>query len=563
LLILLLWGARADISILAGILGMPSADKALVEETWAARGLSGKDWRKAIHDGVVALPAERSKGARDANLAAVAAAAAALPAAPAPSAAAIEVALTFGTVLDGRLANVPWCVELPDTMTKLCWDNALVVSPGLARELKIDSAVKRNSYTSDVVRITVDGRSIEAPTFVLPGLERNSASIVLGFGRKTGGVATGVGVDAFPLLGADGGRLLTGVKVEKTGKTVELASTQDHFSIPGNPFNEVTFAQMTAEAPGKAERTLGIGGRALVRGGTLKQYKEEGGPSFAQTGGIPENLLTHTGGKHQPSKPLQPHGEVTYDGQQWGMVIDLTACIGCNACAIACQAENNIPSVGRHEVLMGREMHWMRVDRYFSGDIDTPDTWHQPMNCMHCENAPCEPVCPVAATVHDDEGLNGMAYNRCIGTRYCANNCPFKVRRFNYLDFTVTGNVYRDPDKAKRADIYKMQRNPDVTVRYRGVMEKCTYCTQRIEEAKVTIKREGGDRKKLPDGAVTPACAQACPTDAIVFGNINDEKSRVHEAKKSDRNYEMLQELNIRPRTTYLARLRNTNPELG
>jgi molybdopterin-containing oxidoreductase family iron-sulfur binding subunit len=244
------------------------------------------------------------------------------------------------------------------------------------------------------------------------------------------------------------------------------------------------------------------------------------------------------------------------------MVIDLGACTGCNACVISCQAENNIPTVGREQVLLGREMHWLRIDRYFEGDVDNPTSVHQPMTCLHCENAPCEPVCPVGATVHDEEGINSMAYNRCIGTRYCANNCPFKVRRYNYFDFTVTANVYRDPEQVKRADVYKLQRNPNVTVRYRGVMEKCSYCTQRVEAAKIAFKNAGGDRKQLKDGAVITACQQVCPTGAITFGNINDETSKVHVAKLNDRNYELLQELNIRPRTSYLARLKNNNPEL-
>jgi molybdopterin-containing oxidoreductase family iron-sulfur binding subunit len=324
--------------------------------------------------------------------------------------------------------------------------------------------------------------------------------------------------------------------------------------------NELTFAEMSA-ASAEKERKLHLGSRGIYRKSSLKLYEEK--PQFAHEGDIPANLVVTGGPAHQPLKALQPTREFNYDGQQWGMVIDLTACIGCNACTVACNAENNIPAVGREQVLFGREMHWMRIDRYFTGDIDDADAVHMPMACVHCENAPCEPVCPVSATVHDEEGINSMAYNRCIGTRYCANNCPFKVRRFNYLDFTVTGNIYRNEHQVKRHDIYKLQRNPNVTVRYRGVMEKCSYCTQRIEEAKVAAKRKGLDRKQLPDGAVTPACAQSCPTDAIVFGNINDPKSRVHALKKSDRNYELLNELNIRARTTYLARVKNTNSEVG
>ncbi|HEY1087717.1 MAG TPA: 4Fe-4S dicluster domain-containing protein, partial [Archangium sp.] len=328
------------------------------------------------------------------------------------------------------------------------------------------------------------------------------------------------------------------------------------------PFKELTFAQMSASAAGSKEREIGLGTRPLFRSATAATYEKDGG-KFTREGDIPSNLVTLGTPKNRPSKPIQPHSEVTYEGQQWGMVIDLSACIGCSACTIACVAENNIPVVGREQVLLGREMHWIRIDRYYSGDVETPRALHQPMTCMHCENAPCEPVCPVSATVHDEEGINSMAYNRCIGTRYCANNCPYKVRRYNYLDFTHTGDFYVEPEWKERMRTLKLQRNPDVTVRYRGVMEKCTFCTQRIEEAKVAAKRRGEDRKKLPDGAVTPACAQACPTAAITFGNINDLESRVAKLKQSERNYELLQELNVRPRTTYLARVRNENEELA
>jgi Fe-S-cluster-containing dehydrogenase component len=458
------------------------------------------------------------------------------------------------------MGNLTWLQELPDGMSKLCWDNAVLVSPALAKELSIESAVKKNAYTADVVDLEADGRKVTVPCFVLPGLAKYTVAMLAGYGKSVGEVAKGVGVDLTPLL-VDGTGIVQGVKLTRTGKTRELCSTQDHFSVPANPYKEMTFAQMTAAPPG-IERNLGLGRRPLLRTGTTEEYLKEGG-KFAKEGNIPSDLVQLGTPNNRPSMPHQLTGDVVYEGQQWGMTIDLASCIGCNACTIACVAENNIPSVGREQVMLGRELHWIRIDRYFQGDIDDPKAAHQPLNCMHCENAPCEPVCPVAATVHDDEGINAMAYNRCIGTRYCANNCPFKVRRFNYLDFTNTGILQRDNALEARNKSLRLQRNPDVTVRYRGVMEKCTYCTQRVEEAKIAAKRAGHDRKALPDGAVTPACAQACPTQAITFGNINDPLSKVAKMKESDRNYEMLQELNIRPRTTFLARVKNENQELA
>jgi MoCo/4Fe-4S cofactor protein with predicted Tat translocation signal len=561
-LILPLFGARAATTLLAQLAGEAEADdKKLLEATWRGAGKpldDAKAWRKALHDGVVAGTAWAA--ATPALKAAEVAAALGAVVSVTPSKDAVELVGVFGHVKDGRLGNVSWLQELPDSMSKLCWDNALLVSPTLAKELGLESAVKKNSYAADVVTVTVDGRSVTAPTFVLPGLHAYTAVIALGYGRQWGDVAKGVGVDAWPLL-ADG-TVAQGAKVARTGATQTLCSTQDHFSVPANPLKEMTFAQMSAEAAGSDKRTLALFDRPLFMAGTAKEYGTNPA-DLVKPAQMPENLVQLGTPKNRPSQPKQPTDPITYEGQQWGMVIDLSACTGCNVCTIACQAENNIPSVGREQVLLGRELHWIRVDRYYSGDVDSPSALHQPVACVQCENAPCEPVCPVSATVHDSEGINSMAYNRCIGTRYCSNNCPFKVRRFNYLDFTVTGDVYRDPVKDARMQVLKLQRNPDVTVRYRGVMEKCTYCTQRIEEAKVAAKRQGKDRTALPDGAVTPACAQACPTQAITFGNINDLESRVAKLKMSERNYEMLQELNVRPRTTYLARVRNVNEELA
>lgn len=547
------WAGEADLS-----------DRKLVESTWRGAGAPLADlkaWRRALHDGVVPATAwPQSALAAKLNHAAIVKELGAIKGA-APSKDALEVIAAHGAVLDGRLTNVSWIMELPDSMSKLVWDNAALMSPQLAQELGVDSAVRKNAYQADVVKFEVAGRSITAPVFVLPGLAPYSVVINKGYGRAIGEVSKGVGVDVGPLL--DGPlNVVGGVKASKTGATVELCSTQDHFSMPGNPLRELTFATMVKEPAGAAERTLSLKDRPLFMAGTAAEYQKNGA-QFARQADLPEKLVQLGTPKSRPTKPIQMTDEVVYEGQQWGMVIDLSSCIGCNACTIACVAENNIPVVGREQVMLGREMHWIRIDRYFSGDVEDPQALHQPMTCQHCENAPCEPVCPVSATVHDEEGLNGMAYNRCVGTRYCANNCPYKVRRFNYLDFTHTGDVYVEPYWKERMKTLKLQRNPDVTVRYRGVMEKCTYCTQRIEEAKISAKRRGEDRKKLPDGAVTPACAQACPTEAITFGNINDGKSRVHALKASERNYEVLQELNVRPRTSYLARVRNANEELA
>lgn len=561
-IILPLFSGRPLTTLLAQLAGEAETnDKKLLEGTWRAAGAalaSEKAWRKALHDGIVPGTA-RTAATSAAKVAEIAAAIGAVKSVT-PAKDNYELVAIHGHAKDGRLTNTSWVMELPDTMSKLCWDNALLVSPSTAKDLAIGSQVSRNGYAADVVEVTANGRKITAPAFVLPGLSNTTVVMVHGYGRAMGEVAKGIGVDVNPLL-ENGLNVVTGVKITKTGATQTLASTQDHFSVPASPLKELTFVKMLDEPGDSVHRKLGLGDRPLFRSATASAYQKDA--EFAQKGNIPEDLVQLGTPKNRPSKPLQPHTEIVYEGQQWGMVIDLSACIGCNFCSIACQSENNIATVGREQVLLGRELHWIRIDRYFSGDVDSPQAIHQPVACMHCENAPCEPVCPVSATVHDEEGVNSMAYNRCIGTRYCANNCPYKVRRYNYLDFTHTGNVYVEPYWKERMKTLKLQRNPDVSVRYRGVMEKCSYCTQRIEEAKISAKRKGEDRKALPDGAVVTACQQACPTQAITFGNINDEKSKVYALKKSERNYEMLQELNVRPRTSYLARVRNENEELG
>ena len=402
------------------------------------------------------------------------------------------------TVFDGRFANNGWLQELPDPVTKLTWGNGLLMSPKTAKELELTNG--------DVVELTVNQRSMEMPVWIQPGHADYSLSVLLGYGRQAvGKVAQGVGVNVSQLRTSTAFNVALGATLKKTGKKEEMATTQDHGSMEGRP---------------------------LVREATIEEYAQQ--PHFAEERE-----------EHPPLRSLWQ--ERPYDeGYQWGMTIDLNACSGCNACVVACQSENNIPIVGKEQVLKGREMHWIRLDRYYAGDLQEPEMVTQPMACAQCENAPCEQVCPVQATTHDAEGLNVMTYNRCIGTRYCSNNCPFKVRRFNF--FNYTGGL---------ADTLKMAMNPDVTVRSRGVMEKCTYCVQRINEAKIRSKNEG---RTVHDGEIKTACQQACPADAIVFGNINDPESAVSKMKQVDRDYHLLSGLNLKTRTSYLARLRNPNP---
>ncbi|MFQ5650587.1 MAG: TAT-variant-translocated molybdopterin oxidoreductase [bacterium] len=467
----------------------------LVRETWQVHHQNGnfdKFWRIALHDGLIAGTRFSAKKV-----------ALKMPKLDARSAASSGIELIFRPdphVWDGRFANNGWLQELSKPLTKLTWDNAALLSPRLAEKLDL--------HNEEVVEITHDGRFLQAPVWITPGHAQDSVTLYLGYGRrKTGHVGKNCGVDAAALRTCDTFWSVEGVEIRKTDKTVRLACTQDHSSMEG---------------------------RHLVRAGTLKDYLNH-----------PE-MFHELGHDPEPSMSLYPPYE--YNGYAWGMVVDLNTCIGCNACTIACQSENNISVVGKEEVLNGREMYWIRIDRYYEGDLDNPDTYHQPVMCMHCENAPCEVVCPVAATTHSDEGLNEMTYNRCVGTRYCANNCPYKVRRFNFYK-------YADYE----TESLKLMRNPDVTVRFRGVMEKCSYCVQRINLARIAAKKED---RQVRDGDILTACQQVCPTDAIVFGDINDPDSRVSKLKAEHRNYGLLTELGTRPRTSYLAKINNPNPEI-
>jgi molybdopterin-containing oxidoreductase family iron-sulfur binding subunit len=405
-------------------------------------------------------------------------------------------------VWDGRFANNAWLQETPKPHTKITWDNAIYVSPRTAERLSLQN--------HDLVELSYHGRRARGPVWVVPGQADDSVTVFLGYGRtRVGRVGGNIGYNAYALRTADHPYFDGGVELSKTGDRYDLASTQTHHQMEG---------------------------RDVIHSASNARFLEN--PNLFK----PEETQEHE------TAELSLYREWNYSGYRWGMAIDLNACIGCNSCVVACMAENNIPVVGKEQVGRGREMHWLRVDRYQSGSIDNPQIYFQPLPCMHCEQAPCEPVCPVAATVHSGEGLNQMIYNRCVGTRYCSNNCPYKVRRFNFL-------LYQDWDTPSLA----LLRNPNVTVRSRGVMEKCTYCVQRIEAAKIESRKQD---RGIRDGELQTACGQACPTDAIIFGDLNDRSSRVHKLRNGPLHYSLLAELGTQPRTTYMAKLRNVNPEL-
>jgi MoCo/4Fe-4S cofactor protein with predicted Tat translocation signal len=474
-------------------------------------------WRRWLHDGVMpnSAFAPKSVSARTKAGAELAPPVTATPDGP-TKVGPYEIAFRNDpSILDGRFANNGWLQELPKPITRLTWDNAVIASPATAEKLKASQSPsfqggEHGQIITDLVELKFQGRSVKGALFAVAGHPDDCVTVHLGYGRSRGGrVAAGAGFNANAIRTADALGFGAGVEIALTGEKFSLACTQYHHLMEG---------------------------RSLVRAVTRDEYLHD-----------PKSV--HEGSEPPPPKMLTMYPEVKYDGYKWGMAIDVNSCIGCNACVVGCQAENNIPVVGKDQVLRGREMHWLRVDTYYRGDTVNPETYFQPVPCMQCENAPCEVVCPVGATAHSHEGLNDMVYNRCVGTRYCSDNCPYKVRRFNFL-------LYQDFD----TPALKLGRNPDVTVRSRGVMEKCTYCVQRINAAK--IDSEKGDRQ-VRDGEIKTACEQACPADAIVFGNLNDPNSRVAKLQAEVRNYALLAELNTRPRTTYLAAVRNVNPELG
>jgi molybdopterin-containing oxidoreductase family iron-sulfur binding subunit len=493
-----LYDSRSTAELLAALLGQPDATGyALLRAYWQAQ-LSPESfetvWQTTLHDGVMAGSAFPAKT--------VSLQEQALTAAGVGSTDPAALELIFQpdpTLWDGRFANNGWLQELPKPLTKLTWDNAALFNPATAGRLGLNNG--------DLVELTLAGQSAQFPVWLMPGQPEGSVTVQLGAGRSQAGqVGNGHGFNAYPLRRAESPWFSSGLQVRATGQTYPLASTQTHHSLEG---------------------------RHLIRSATLAEFAAD--PAFV------EHLAPR-------AEAISLYPKVESPDNAWGMTIDLAACNGCNACVVACQAENNIPIVGKAEVLNGREMHWLRLDRYYAGELANPATYQQPVLCMHCENAPCEVVCPVAATLHDHEGLNTMIYNRCVGTRYCSNNCPYKVRRFNFLQ-------YAD----ETTETLKLQRNPNVTIRSRGVMEKCTYCVQRISAARITAKNEG---RAIRDGEVVTACQAACPTQAIVFGNINDPNSQVAQLKASPLNYGLLTELNTAPATTYLAKISNPNPEL-
>ncbi|HET8563054.1 MAG TPA: 4Fe-4S dicluster domain-containing protein, partial [Candidatus Binatia bacterium] len=495
-----LYGGKTAHEVIAVFTDAPGRSSyEIVRDYWRTRIRSADfeaAWEKALHDGVIEGTAYKEKRVTI-KREAVAKALTVNSGRLSQEKKGLEIVFAPDTTIgDGRFANNGWLQELPKPLTKLTWENAALISPTTAARLGLGYEITATgrAFSVDLIEIRYEGRMVRAPVWIMPGHADDTLTVHLGYGRtRAGRVGSGIGFNAYGIRTSQALWLGTGAEIRRTGQRQLLASAQIHHAMHG---------------------------RDLVRVGTVEQYRRH-----------PESLGTadHPG----PNESLYPPHE--YKGYAWGMAIDLNACVGCNACVVACQAENNIPTVGKDQVLRGREMHWLRIDTYHKGGPDNPETYFQPVLCMQCENAPCEVVCPVTATAHSAEGLNDMVYNRCVGTRYCSNNCPYKVRRFNFLQYAD----WETPS-------LKPLRNPDVTVRSRGVMEKCTYCVQRINHARIEAEKEG---RKIRDGEIVTACQAACPAEAIVFGDINDPTSQVSKMKAEPRNYGLLAELNTRPRT--------------
>ena len=628
----------------------------IVQSAWRARLGGGvneaafeKIWRRALHDGVVNHAAfTRAPESAEPDYPKVAAAAGKLALGPAPTDASLDVVFTVGHMYDGRFANNGWLQELPQPATRVVWDNPALVSPKTAEKLGLlpqsysqsdpDTMYTQKYPAGKKATVTINGRSMEIAVWVMPGMADNTVILPLGYGRKTnccGRVGDGVGFNTYAVRDAASGRAARGATLKRSSGDYAISSTQNHWTmgLPDKPrtsivrqvdypawnkFADPATNKLLTEIDrdrlyGTAKDPLNFAER--VCGGELTHappnisiypnpYDDSGDPQHPGKR-LPDAPKSIDGTLYGRTTTPAP-GSVYAKGQQWGMSIDLATCTGCGACTVACQAENNIPIVGKKEVAKGREMTWIRVDRYFVGDdLNNPDGMlHQPIACVQCENAPCETVCLVNATTHGPEGINYMVYNRCIGTRYCANNCPYKVRRFNFFDYGVTrfngdyyfketiealpmpsnhGNGPTDHNKInpnlipprlrqKLEEISKLQKNPDVTVRSRGVMEKCTYCIQRINEARIEMKirdlKDKAGEFHIPDGFFQSACQQACPSDAISFGDLLDKTSnggagsRAFQMRHNQRSYLLLGFLNTRPRTTHLIRVANPNPKL-
>ena len=611
-MILPLFGGLTDIEILARIAGEQNVEpyalvSATIGELAGANTNVEKTMARFLHDGVLKDSASKPAEVRYNADRVRQVLGAAKPAHPS-SAANLEVRFVadFKTD-DGRFANNGWLQECPHPVTKISWDNAILVSPKLGQELGIaprgamlqvarqeEAEYRMGKEKAHVFELSVGGRKVVGPVHIQPGLANYTVVVSLGYGRSVvGHVGQGAGFNAYPLRTTDTPHVATGGKLTPTNGRALLANVQEHWSMEGRAIvreanleeyeqdphyvdgmgmeshsppvrgEEYALAALNALPPAEKARKLAEAGLTIPRGNSLYST-----PNAAKGGDV---------------SPRDARG---FDGfHQWGMSIDMNTCIGCQACVVACQAENNVPIVGREQVMRGREMHWLRIDRYYSdGNIDAeafggegnkaipedPQVSLQPMTCAHCELAPCETVCPVNATVHDEEGLNVMAYNRCIGTRYCANNCPYKVRRFNFFDWNQRrlDELYLSQlADYGMPELVSMGKNPEVTIRMRGVMEKCTYCVQRIQNGKIQHKvkmaQAGAPEKvEVPDGTIKTACQQTCPVEAIVFGNLLDQDSAVMKAKARTQDYAVLGYLNIRPRTTYSGKLRNPNPKM-
>ncbi|MDA7915826.1 TAT-variant-translocated molybdopterin oxidoreductase [Verrucomicrobia bacterium] len=562
-----LFGGVSDIEFLARIGGLAMVNShELVRETFFATQKGGEEgWKKFLHDGFAAGTASKP-GYAKINWIAISDSITKTSLENTEAGFEIVFARDYSAD-DGRFNNNGWLQETPDPISKLTWDNAMLVSPQTAKGLGLTNLdqsddgsynnPKRGMFFPQILTVMVNGKTVTGPAWVIPGMADETIGFPLGYGRKvTGRVGENSGFNAFAARNSDSLGFATGAKVSTNGEQLQLAATQEHGVMEGRS------------------------SRPHVREFTLDQFTRD------------KNIVNDLNLEHPPifdslyPNPLDEKKKTAT--HQWGMVIDLNTCTGCNVCVLACQSENNIPIVGKEQVIRGREMSWIRLDRYYVGGIDNPQVAIQPIACMHCEAAPCESVCPVNATVHDDEGLNLMIYNRCVGTRYCSNNCPYKVRRFNFFDYNrrnldelyqspivkqtegewELARWFKDPTRGSKPqdewDLLKLVKNPDVSVRMRGVMEKCTYCIQRIEQNKIATKVAARDTDdvSVPDGAIKTACQQACPSGSIVFGNLNDPESAVSKAKKSQRDYSVLEHLYTRPRTTYLTRLRNPNPKM-